>query len=163
VNVDALAAAAELAREAGLAGDGLDRILGGLRFRIVAIGWATVDLDRLADAIEPGGGGFQAVAADELLGAAARLSRAVAGKLPLVLLEPTTEGRLAAALARRAEGPAVVYLAPNDGQLGSSLERLAVAGIRTRPGSGPFGEAALVLGRAAARPQLILVAVPSGA
>ena len=34
---------------------------------------------------------------------------------PLLLLEPRTEGRLAAALARHGEGPVAIYLAAADG------------------------------------------------
>jgi hypothetical protein len=158
---DPAGAAAALAAEAGL--DGLRPILGGVELRPVAVGWATVDLDRATH--EYLASGDTAVMAhgftDELLGARGRRS-APASTTGVILLEPRTEGLLAAALARRDEGPAVLYLAPVHGELGQSLDRLATAGIRTRRGDGPFGAAALVLGRPVAGPQLILVGVPSG-
>ena len=158
---DPALAAAALAAEAGL--DRLRPILGAVELRLVAVGWATVDLDRAThEFLAPGDTAVMAtVVTDELLGARGRRSTP-ASTTAVVLLEPTTEGLLAATLARRDEGPAVLYLAPIDGELGPSLERLATAGIPTRRGDGPFGEAALVLGRPAAGPQLILVGVPSG-
>jgi hypothetical protein len=171
VTFDAVAAATALASEAGL--DGLRPILGGVELRPVGVGWATVDLARTTrELLGPRDRGaahdlsiddelpVDELPVDELLGARAR-TFALAG-MTVVLLEPTTEGRLAAALARRDEGAAVLYLAPLDGELGATLDVLAAAGIRTRRGHGPFGQAALVLGRPAAGPQLILVAVPSG-
>jgi hypothetical protein len=84
--------------------------------RLIAVGWATVDLERtitgLADVeVHP--------ADDEvLLGARARLVDVA--PVRVVLLEPFTEGRLAAALARRGEGIVALYLAseePLDGHL----------------------------------------------
>ncbi len=113
---------------------------------LVAIGWATVELDRWASfAPAP-------AADDTLLGArcaivadAAALSASpAASSVPVALLEPSTEGRLAAFLARHGEGPAVLYLAaqvfedrsPGDQATGSSPfgpARLVSAGRR-----GPF-------------------------
>ena len=158
---DPSAAASALAAEAGL--DGLRPILGGVELRPVAVGWASVDLDRATrDYLASGDTSVTPHdVTDDLLGARGRRS-APASSTGVVLFEPATEGLLAAVLARRDEGPAVLYLAPIRGDLGSSLDRLAAAGIRTRRGDGPFGEAALVLGRPATGPQLILVGVPSG-
>jgi hypothetical protein len=144
--------------------------LGGLRLAIVAVGWATVELDRAAAALRPIdaaagdptlGEPSSANARDELLGAGARLVGRPFDRPGLVLLEPSTEGRLAASLAHRGEGPAALYLAPVEVTLRAGVERLAAAGIRTRLGRGPFGDAALVLGRTPGSPQLVLVAVPS--
>ncbi len=176
--------ATTLAGEAGLAGVGVEGEggrqveLGGVSLRIVAIGWATVELDRAAAELAEGwsseGGGaspskraasaaiFEPGAPDDLLGASTRVGRPMASGPTVVLLEPRTEGLLAAALARRGEGPAVLFLATVEGSLPAALDRLASAGIRTRSGHGPVGEAALVLGRPSAEPQLIVVAVPSG-
>jgi GNAT superfamily N-acetyltransferase len=80
---------------------------------VVAIGWATVDLDRAAAdlAVEAGidDSLVQQAPDDEALGAVARRLDLVDG--PLLILEPRTEGHLAAALARHGEGPCAVYLA----------------------------------------------------
>ena len=72
----------------------------------VAIGWATVELDRAATELaglvaEP----FVAAPGSDLLGAACRIAAAADGSArSIVLLEPSTEGRLAATLARHGEG-----------------------------------------------------------
>ncbi len=80
---------------------------------VAAIGWATVDLDRAAAelAVEAGieASLVHPAPDDEALGAVARRIDLVDG--PLLILEPRTEGRLAAALARHGEGPVAVYLA----------------------------------------------------
>jgi len=82
--------------------------------RLVAVGWATVDIERtLADL--PGVDAVPA-AQDELLGA--RAWRTTSGPVTTVLLEPTTEGRLAAALARRGEGIAALYLWSDEPMVG---------------------------------------------
>jgi hypothetical protein len=155
-----------LARELGF--DPARAELGSVGVRAIAVGWATVDLDRATGELPANGDWTVDVGEpDALLGAAVRFvlpattSTASLGPA-LLLLEPTTEGRLAGALAHRGEGPAVLYVSPVDGDLRSSLERLSSAGIRTRLGRGPFGDAALVLGRPAFGPLLVLVAVPSG-
>ena len=74
--------------------------------RLVGIGWATVDIERTVAGLP--GVDVRAAADDELLGA--RAWRTSSGPVALVLLEPNTEGRLAAALARRGEGIAALYL-----------------------------------------------------
>ena len=181
MTADPVAIARALAREAGLAGgdrmpdggpggaadgdpDRDDLSLGGVRLVTVGVGWATVELARAA--VELGlhdpGGAIGPAEPDLLLGASAWTWRPDSPAPVLVLLEPGTEGRLAAALAHRGEGPAVLYLLPSEG-LARGVEALAASGIRCRRGRGPFGEAALVLGRPVAGPQLILVGVPSGA
>lgn len=105
----------------------------GLR-RLVAVGWATVDLDRAAADSGLGADRRTELAPDRVLGARAVLL----GEGPVVLLEPDTEGRVAAALARFGEGPAAIYLATADGALPHG------AGPAV---SGPFGRsAALVTG-----------------
>ena len=82
---------------------------------LAGIGWATVELERAARelgaelGIDPGA--WVPATRDALLGARAwsALGPADAGPA-IVLLEPDTEGRLAATLVRFAEGVAAVYL-----------------------------------------------------
>ena len=88
--------------------------------RLAGTGWATVELDRAEDELgmwlgdgAGDAGGVPPDAADPHLGAFARVRPA--GGLPgdsFVLLEPSTEGRLAASLARDSEGPCALYLRP---------------------------------------------------
>jgi hypothetical protein len=79
------------------------------------------------------------------LGARCRMARGVLPTgMTLVLLEPNTEGRLAASLARHGEGPAAVWLAVGD--LPAALAGLRSAGLATsvqRPG--PLGAERLFL------------------
>jgi hypothetical protein len=74
----------------------------------VAIGWATVELDRAAGQLFPllpAGATFHAADGSVALGARCRVADAVRPDWPvIVLLEPDTEGRLAATLARSGEG-----------------------------------------------------------
>jgi hypothetical protein len=115
---------------------------------ILARGWATVELDRaaieLADRLVPGTT-FRPAPACVHLGAFCRIGRLAAGEAGeawLILLEPSTEGRLAVTLARHGEGWCATWLdadpgavptrsAPRDGPLGP--ERLLLDG----PPSGP--------------------------
>jgi len=160
VTVDPAAAARALALEAGLDPDRL--LLATVPLDLVGVGWATVDADRAAGELGLPGHPVAVVAVDPdvLLGAAGSIWRPAPDEPSLMLLEPSTEGLLAACLARRAEGPAVLYLAPLEG-LAAGLERLGAAGVRARRGDGPFGPEALVLDRTPAEPQLMLVGVPS--
>jgi hypothetical protein len=103
-----------------LLGDALDRWAPGAT--IIALGWATVELDRAERELRgttPGEWVSEPDTADELLGAVARPLRAQQTSVPpagwlggadrVVLLEPSTEGRIAACLARHGEGPCVVW------------------------------------------------------
>lgn len=74
--------------------------------RLAALGWATVDAERFAAAL--GKPLLAEVRDDPALGATAY--GIASATLPLVLLEPATEGRIAAALARLGEGPVALYL-----------------------------------------------------
>ncbi len=144
----------------------------GVPLVLAGVGWATVELDRaeadlgpwLGEADPPAGGaggGPPAAVRDPQLGAVARVWRG--GGLPgdrFVLLEPDTEGRLAASLARDGEGPCTIYLRPAVG-----LAAWA-AGARDRGVAlgttqvGPLGSARLVLGGPVAGPHLLLVDAP---
>jgi hypothetical protein len=112
------------------------------------VAWATVDLDRAETELElwlgsRAGGPVE----DEHLGARGRV-RAGAG-LPgswTVLLEPSTEGRAAASLARDGEGPCAIYLRPAAGLeawLGAARAEGPTAGA---PREGPFGAQVLLAG-----------------
>ena len=75
---------------------------------LAALGWATVDAERAAS--DFGRPLLGEALEDALLGAKAQRLGA-GGRLTLVLLEPATEGPLAAALARNGEGPVCLYVA----------------------------------------------------
>ena len=78
---------------------------------------------------------------DELLGALARVIRTTDQRY-VVLLEPFTEGRLAAALARHGEGFVALYLMANS----EALVRARAAGfVLSSVGLGPFGPQRLVV------------------
>jgi hypothetical protein len=102
--------------------------------RLVAVGWATVDLERTLDDL-----GLEAgPAADEpLLGG--RASRVDLQGSAVLVLEPTTEGRLAAALARRGEGICALYVEAG-GSLGPGA-RTTGLGVQGRllPHDQPWG------------------------
>ena len=139
---------------------------------IAGVGWATVELERSAGELdaafhragmpkpawEPG-------TRDELLGASVWLSREWwptwgQDEAPaIVILEPDTEGRLAAALARSGEGVAAIYLAPRLVDAGAPAETprpidLARVG---RPAAGPLGSGRLLLARPTWGPHVIVL------
>ncbi len=106
-----------------------------------ALGWATVDAERLAAQLgKPLVGEPQP---DPALGATGY--RVASASLPLVLLEPATEGRIAAALARLGEGPVALYLDGITLGAGDDATPLANTGtgragrlLRPARPSGPF-------------------------
>jgi len=129
--------------------------------------WATVDLERTL--AELGIEGLAATAAaaarpDPLLGARVLIVPAGPDARRQAIAEPTTEGRLAATLARHGEGPAGRYLVVGD-DLGRARARATAAGIPvSRIEIGPFGRSMLVLIGPVSGPHLILcepAAVPS--
>jgi hypothetical protein len=107
----------------------------------MAVGWATVDLERAVSELTRDlglpGESFTEAVESEALGARGRVApAAIDGEMAIVILEPSTEGRLAALLARHGEGPAAIwFLADGDmiGEVGAA-----------RPG--PFGLERLVPG-----------------
>ena len=131
---------------------------------IVALGWATVDADRatvataldLADAFAP-------LPDDRHLGA--RVRGSLARQPATFLLEPSTEGRLAATLARLGEGPVALYLVTGGGELGAVVSAMsahipAMGAAAGRPDvrPGPLGPAVLLPGGPAWGPHLLVVA-----
>lgn len=128
--------------------------------RPLAIGWATVDLDRaereLAARLAPGAA-FEPAPPCDHLGARCRVGRAadgVDGVTYLVLLEPSTEGRLAATLARHGEGWCVTWVA---GPAATSSDPPS-GGRHARWRSGPFGPEQLVPGGPVDGPHHLVVA-----
>ena len=128
---------------------------------IVAIGWGTVELDRAAEelgrALGIDAARFVPAPDCEVLGARCRLARdGLPGGPALVLLEPSTEGRLAATLARNDEGPAAIWVTP--------LDPTAATGDATSSTSagqpGPLGSERLVLSGPAPGPHRLLVLAP---
>ena len=118
-------------------------------------GWATVELARAADAAP----GLEPTTADALLGAfAAIVHVGAAAPRQVVLLEPSTEGPLAAALARHGEGWVAGYLR---GALTGADRRLRAAGYSlSSVGRGPFGPERRVLVGRADGPFVLLVSEP---
>ena len=131
-------------------------------FVLMGVGWATVELDRaeaeLAEWLAGEAGDPDDDVADPILGARARLR--VADGLPgeeIVLLEPTTEGRIAGSLVRDGEGPCALYVHPSGG-LELWLQRARERGVGTSTvEAGPFGRSVLVAGGPVAGPHLLVV------
>ncbi|HEY2917255.1 MAG TPA: hypothetical protein VGI98_08605 [Candidatus Limnocylindrales bacterium] len=119
--------------------------------------WATVELDRAAASIATASRSTRVLDAP-LLGARVRRIGLVPGVEPaeIVVAEPSTEGQLAAFLARHGEGWAAVYLvAPAAG-----VERLQSAGtVLTSPAEGPLGTERRVIDGPRGGP-FVLVAEP---
>ena len=140
-----------------MTGTALDRIQGALaespsQHRPIALGWATVDLDRagaeLASELGLDVAAFLPAPDSIVLGAVCRVAGGVLpGGARLAILEPRTEGRLAAALARHGEGPLVIWAPSSD----APTRRPATV----RPG--PFGPERLQPGGTPRGPFLLLI------
>jgi hypothetical protein len=126
-----------------------DRIGLAPRESVVAVGLATVDLDRAAATF--GEWPFWPAPGDALLGARGRATTLASGRT-LLLLQPSTEGRLAAFLARHGEGLAALYLARPAAILGARATTLGYPASTAlgRPGH-------LVAGARVGDPVIILV------
>lgn len=120
-------------------------------------GWATVELDRAeaevaADLGALGVPRVEEVSDEDVLGARCRLLTFATGR-GVLLLEPSTEGRLAAALARHGEGYLALYVFVD----GGAPERARRAGlVLTAERGGPFGPERLVVTAPRDGPFLIL-------
>ena len=127
---------------------------------VVGIGWATVELERAVGEIAAELGiapeGFLEATSSAALGARCLVARgALGGGVGVVILEPSTEGRLAGRLARHDEGPAVIWHGATD---------TTHAGDPPAPTTpGPFGPERL-LADVPRRPDLlrIIVDLPPG-
>jgi len=118
---------------------------------VVGLAWATVELDRASRELAAFGR-FEAAPRDANLGASARRARSADRARPaLALVEPDTEGPLAAALARFGEGIHAVYLGPLDRADVDDTPRLGP------PRPGPLGPSRLVIGRPAWGPHVLVL------
>ncbi len=132
---------------------------------LAGIAWATVELDRAEAELDPWlappAGGDGPGHPDPHLGAHTRLRRSPALSAgTLVLAEPSTEGRLAASLARDGEGPCALYVRPAtglDGWIPAARARGITVSARRR---GPLGTAVILPGTAIAGPHILVVDVP---
>jgi hypothetical protein len=128
----------------------IDRLVGPESRRV--FGWATVDTDRTERDLIASFGSSAPVRSRDLpddtqLGARCRLIESGAATLEILLLEPVTEGRIAASLARFGEGVVAVYVVLPAGRFRAVLRDLRVAGlILSGEGHGPFGRQHLVTG-----------------
>lgn len=134
---------------------------------LAGVAWATVELERAEGELGPwllpaGGADSGEAAPDPQLGARTRVRRTVS--LPgsaIVFAEPSTEGRLAASLARDGEGPCALYLRPAAG-LDAWVAAARARGVKLsgrRPG--PLGEAVLLPGAAFAGPHVLIADAPA--
>ena len=117
--------------------------------RVVGRGWATVELERaareLADSLAPDAA-FEAAPRSVILGARCLRGRARHhgedddGADWIVLLEPDTEGRLAAFLARSGEGWAATWTTPTSPEVtGGAPGPLGDERLDDTPGAaGPY-------------------------
>ncbi len=138
--------------------------------RLVALGWATVDLERAAAAWPALH--WHGVPRDTLVGARGLLGdpegadegsdRRRSGRR-LLLLEPDAEGRIAATLARHGEGPAALYVGLSPGAIAGSRARLVPLGVRLVHGAGPFGPEIALTGPPASGPTVVLLRIPGRA
>ena len=153
----------------------LDAMAAGLRGlhwhggppRSIALGWATVELERLSAEFESSGvvtGPFVPSSPDPILGAACRQAGIAGSPVRLIVCEPTTEGRLAASLARLGEGPVAGWFVVDPAGPGEGTglgEAARGAGIGASSiAEGPLGSEVLVLGGPIAGPHILLVRSP---
>ena len=123
---------------------------------VIARIWQTVDVDR---AVADLGLAAEPIANDDVLGGQGVIVRPRDG-VPVVILEPSTEGPLAESLARHGEGDAGFYVAPPAG-----LDEVRRSGLALgREADGPFGRSALVKMPVGSRtaPFTVIVARPAG-
>lgn len=126
----------------------------------------TVDLERALAELGLPPSTVERAVRDDNLGARVVVIEREPG-MTVAVAEPTTEGRLAAALARQGEGQVGEYVAlPAVGSLDDVRRRARELGITlSSPAVGPFGVGVLVLGGPIGGYQMIVVeprSIPSG-
>lgn len=146
-------------------GDAVTRIREAILPSREVAGWATVELDRAEASfgVVPVPAASAAPLAtrdvaedtrDEHLGAFARVIR-TGDDREIALIEPFTEGRLAAALARHGEGFVALYLIADRG---ASARARAAGIVLSAAGLGPFGTQRLVIGGPRSGPFIAIAA-----
>ena len=133
----------------------------------IALGWATVDLARAEHAFRDALAGFTGATEDRpddiLLGARCRLIRTdLPGVAIVLLLEPFTEGRLAASLARHGEGPAAIWLLEEPARDPSASAASLPVVQRSSPAQGPLGTEVLLRDGVQTGPYRLLVVAEPG-
>jgi hypothetical protein len=111
--------------------------------RIVAIGWATVDLERAERELGQALGLRLDSSLDQRdaeLGATVRVAHPFRAGPDLELLEPDTEGRLAALLARHGEGVVSVTVESPGAQDSDARKRLTLTSGRGGPAPRAAGD-----------------------
>ncbi len=131
----------------------------------LAVGWATVELDRAAHELAHllrAGTGFSDAPRSDALGARCQVGLAAgASRLAIILLEPDTEGPLAGTLARFGEGWAATW-ARSRAPAEAATADLTTTGARIVARPGPIGPERLLPGEGAAGDHRLAVdAVPS--
>lgn len=112
--------------------------------------WATIELDRAEREMgstegSPDPPSPTDLPDDRVLGS--RTRRLASDGHTTLLLEPSTEGRIASALARRGEGWAAVYVSVDGADDEVLAARLAAGGVMlSSAAAGPLGPERLVLG-----------------
>ena len=143
---------------------GISPTLAGVR--PVGVGWATVDLDRcvadLAAELGTETRRFMPASRSPVLGCTCRVA---AGLHPdgvaIAVVEPDTEGRLAASLAHGGEGPVAVWFGLGDDE--GPTARDGNEGRAARPDrEGPFGPERLLGIRSVRGPHRLLVGSAAG-
>jgi hypothetical protein len=120
---------------------------------IVGLAWATVEIERAEnelDSIIGGDGSWDEAPRDALLGARAAVRRGGAAGTLVVVLEPDTEGRLAASLARGGEGVVAIYVMARPGAA-------LVAGSFGIPAAGPLGRGRRLTGGGIGAPSIVVL------
>jgi hypothetical protein len=124
-------------------------------------GWATVELDRAESELAGSAGGSGPPSATPLLDDAilgSRTRRLASDGRTTILLEPSTEGRLAAALASHGEGWTAAYVLVSGADGAAMAGQLAAAGLKlSAEAPGPLGPERLVLGGPRDGPFVLLV------
>jgi hypothetical protein len=126
---------------------------------IVGIGWATVDIERAEAQLGAAfgeRGAWAEAPRDALLGARAAVYQPEMAARPVaVVLEPDTEGRLAASLARHGEGVAAVYVTARPGSVLAS-------GFFGIPAGGPLGRGRRLARGGDAEPSVVVLDTDPG-
>jgi ribosomal protein S18 acetylase RimI-like enzyme len=139
-------------------GDAVERLRAAVDPWKAVAGWATVELDRaereVPELAARGPAWAQPRPDDPLLGARCRILQ-FRGDFDILLLEPSTEGRLAASLVRFGEGTVALYLLAG----ADAFRRARAAGFAlSGSAEGPLGQERAVTGGPAWGPHLLLVA-----